>query len=130
LQNNENLDENISRFSQCIYDCSFESFGKVINTSYNKKHKKTEWFNEECKLAKARFLNDKRKLKLNGTDINKISFLESRKYYCTVKRRAQNNYSVREKRQLSDLSRKSPKSFWKKLTDFEIRVNPNQQILI
>ncbi|XP_053377878.1 uncharacterized protein LOC128547948 [Mercenaria mercenaria] len=118
VNDNENIDSNIERLSETIYQNCFKIFGKSVNYKPNKIKKRNEWFNDDCRRAKNLFLDNKRKVKRCGNSENIVEFLQSRKYYCDVKRKAKYNFFAKEKRNISELSRKSPKMFWKKINKY------------
>lgn len=117
--NSENLNADITNFSDIINECSTVTFGKVVNRRRkSNKQYSNKWFTNECKTAKRQFLEDKRNLKFNNSDENKLKFLESIRHFVKMKRKAKKNYNTQEKRNLSYMSKFSPKTFWNKVNQF------------
>jgi hypothetical protein len=118
LENIDSLDENILKLTELMYDCSFKIHGKILRQGNSKIKGKNEWFNHECRNAKARFLNSRRAFNESNTIENRNAFLESRRNFCLIKRKAKRKFSKYEKKQLTDLSRTDPKKFWKRVNGY------------
>ena len=97
-----------------IYDTCFAVCGKTVKNMGNqvKRRKPASWFNQDCKLSKSIFLNAKR------TENNKIAFLEARSRFVKTKQKARLSYQNEQKFKLADMSKTSPKTFWKKVNNF------------
>ena len=82
------------------------------------KKPKSPWFDEKCRNAKKNFMKNKRSFNLNNSVENKTNFLLSRSVYAKTKRTAKFMFYSKEKNKLSDMSKKSPRKFWKYIKKF------------
>ena len=73
----------INTLTGVIQETSFDHFGKILSTGSNRKAYKAEWFDNSCQNAKTNFMNAKR------------------------------NFYDNEKETISEMSKKSPRKFWK-----------------
>jgi hypothetical protein len=107
------VNQGVDAFSKLVHDLSFQSFGETFSSVPITKEKKSPWFNEKCRDAKASFFRAKRALKNHNSEENKLSFLKFRNEFAKAKRHAKNNFYNLEKTKLADVSQKSPRKFWK-----------------
>jgi hypothetical protein len=117
------MDDCINAFSNIMHDVSLNCFGKKCTINKRVLKKKAPWFNNECREAKRIFLESKRTYNNNPTHENKENFLLKRKDFVNLKRRTKNKYNAEEKVKLSNMSRKSPRKFWKYIKKFGNKKN-------
>lgn len=116
-----NINDFISYFTSLVHDISFQSFGKNIQIKNHKKHANTKqcpWFDNKCKEAKRQFYRIKSQYKHEKTEASKLAFLQSRAYYCKIKRISKSKYMLSERNKLSNLSKNSPRQFWSYINKF------------
>jgi hypothetical protein len=113
-----NIDDCINSFSNIIHDISYTCFGKKCNKNKKPYKQKAPWFDNDCREAKHKFLESKRSFKNSPSNENKINFLSSRQNFINLKRKKRNKHNAREKVKLSDMSRNSPRNFWKYIKKF------------
>ena len=92
---------------------AFYHFGKILSTGSNRKAYKAEWFDNSCRNAKTNFMNAKRNFDVNPTHENRAVFVNERCKYSKIKRRCKRNFYDNEKEKISEMSKKSPRKFWK-----------------
>jgi hypothetical protein len=116
----------VNNFASTIHEISFKLHGKkFISNKRVNNYKKALWFNNECKLAKSRFLDAKRIFHLYPSDANKLNFLNLRKEFCLIKRRHRYAFNSKEKAKLSKMSKNEPRKFWKYIKKFSKKNNVN-----
>lgn len=115
------VNQGVDAFSKLVHDLSFQSCGKTFSSVPITKEKKSPWFNEKCRDAKASFFRAKRVFKNHNSEENKLSFLKFRNEFAKAKRHAKNNFYNQEKTKLADVSKKSPRKFWKYIKKFKKR---------
>ena len=111
------IDGKIILLTDIIYDICFSVCGKKVRVkgSQSKKRKLAVWFNQDCKDSKSAFLNVKRTLKNSYSENNKIAFLEASSIFVQTKRRARLKFQNEQKIKLADMSKRTPKQFWKNI---------------
>ena len=103
----------INTLTGVIQEISFDHFGKILSTCSNRKAYKAGWFDNSCRNAKTNFMNAKRNFDVNPTHENRAVFLNERCKYSKIKRRCKRNFYDNEKEKISEMSKKSPRKFWK-----------------
>ena len=112
------IDDCVNTFSNIVNEISSKCFLKTIKRHVHKPRKKAPWFNELCKSAKHDFYQAKRLFKSQPNTENRLSMLNARSTFCNVKKRAKRKYFYNEKMKISDMSKSSPKKFWKYIKKF------------
>ena len=118
LSGNIDVNECVESFSKFVYDNSFEHCGKKYFSKKTRKVYKAEWFDENCRKAKCEFLNAKRMLLANNSSENKTAFLNCRSHFANTKRLAKSKFYNKEKTKSSNVSKNSPRKFWKYIKKF------------
>jgi len=128
LSGETTIDECMSELGNIIYDISASCFLKrCCPFKSNSFKKKCPWFDNDCKTAKKQFYAAKKTLYLNNCEDNKLLFLNARNHFQKIKRRAKAKYFSKEKSKLSELSKKSPRKFWKYINKFKKSVSTTGQ---
>lgn len=123
------IDKCIDEFTNIVHDISLSIFGKQFIYQPKKNQlRSSPWFNDDCRKAKSLFLNAKRALAKNGSDDNKLSFLNKKKQYNFIKRNSKYNFILSEKKRLSKLSKSAPRKFWKHVNSMRKKPNVNTNI--
>ena len=111
------IDNQVSALTELIYDACFTEFGKTVTVRSRKPPegvKKAPWFNEECRAAKAEFLNAKRGFKHNESSLSgRNKLFDSKKKYSFAKRKAKRKYEQSERCKFANMGKNSPKTFKK-----------------
>lgn len=121
------INQCIDSFSNLVYDMSFKCCGKTFTKKTNNK-KKVPWFDDDCRKSKGVFLDAKRKFLSCKSEENKLNFLMKRKAFVKTKRNAKWKFQIKEKKNLSQLSKKSPRKFWKYLNKFKKSSSFNNEV--
>ena len=108
----------VQQLTDLMYDSCFAVFGKTVSSQPSECKRNAPWFNAECKRAKSNFYSSKRLFKANPTNENKVRLFANKKSFRNIKLRAERSYINRTKRVMANLSKKSPKNFWKKVNKF------------
>ena len=99
-------------------ECSHSVFGCTRlsrNNSYQQ-CKKNTWFNQECYEARKNFKKARNAFNKNKQNaILRQNYLLAKQTYNSIIRREKVKYGLKEKTILSDLCKKHPKQFWKKV---------------
>lgn len=119
LVNAESVDSIVNSFTTFMNENSKHVFGSVnFRTATNstaKKFKQSEWFNNDCKIAKREFKTARNALLRGKNDANRKVFVKKRTKYNRVKRLAKNKFKRTEGKAVSELAKSNPKKFWKSI---------------
>ena len=122
IENSElSINDKVIEFSKYLSEHSLQIFGHTYTAHKNKgdtKRKQSPWFNENCKNAQKDFARTRNKFLKNKTDVNRHAFVKHRTKYNRVKSKAKQLYKINEGKKLSDLAKRQPKRFWKKIKSF------------
>ena len=108
----------VQNLTGLMYETCYSVFGRSVSSKPKENSKKAQWFTNECRRAKSNFLSSKRIFRKYPTDGNKTRLFADKKEFRKTKRKAERAHLQNMKRKMSDLSRNSPKQFWKKVNDF------------
>ncbi|MCG7879398.1 MAG: reverse transcriptase domain-containing protein, partial [Candidatus Thiodiazotropha endolucinida] len=121
----------VQQLTDLMYDSCFSVFGKTVSTKSNENSSKASWFNLDCKRAKKDFYSSKRLFKASPTQENKARFFAHKKTFRNAKRKAECAYIKRTKRDMTNLSKTSPRKSWKKINRFRKgKLSPSGRISI
>ena len=122
------INDKIIEFSNFLSEHSNYVFGKKYtarNNKATKANKHSPWFNEGCKVAQKEFASARNTFLKHKTDENRHNFVKYRTKYNRVKTKARKIYKINEGKKLSELSKRQPKKFWKKIKSFRKDNNNN-----
>lgn len=131
-QNNSEIDinETLNKFSESLFSCSDNLFGKNIRNANTSTHtKQNKWFNENCRSAKREFNRMKHIFAHDNSQQNRVNFVKCRTKYNKVKRKAKQQYKRNEGKKLSDMAKSNPKAFWKRLKKYSANNKMNSENL-
>ena len=120
-----NINDNLSKFSESLYGCSYEIFGQTIrNPNISTQPKQNKWFNDSCRSDKTNFNRAKHAFTQNRSQQNRVNFVKSRSKFNKTKRRAKMQFKSHEGEKIADMAKSNPRGFWKKLKQYSKSSKP------
>jgi exonuclease III len=111
------VDSAVASVTDILYDSAFSVCGKTLikgGVSTNReKYAHSQWFDESCKLEKHSFRKAVSDYNVDRSEVTRQQLVIGRRRYNRAKRLAKEKFNVRERAELSNLAKNSPKSFWK-----------------
>ena len=109
------VDGIVQSFTNFMYDSTQAVFTKSYGKSYRPSHKfaKNRWFNDNCKEARENFKRARNIFTKNKNALNRINFIKARNNFTKVKRSAKRKLRLQQGKDVCDMAKKQPKTFWK-----------------
>lgn len=97
--NNKNIDDIISSFSDYMQDKAFNIFGKTRHKTKTGQTftRKTAWFNAECYNAHKEYTKARNKFLKSRNQEDRQSFINAKNYFNKVKRKEKHKYKKKRK---------------------------------
>ena len=117
--NTESVDSVVNSFTSFMNENSEHVFGsmnfRADTNRTSKNYKQSEWFNNDCKIAKREFKTARNTFLRDKNDAKRKVFVKTRTKYNRVKRLAKNKFKRSEGKVVSELAKSNPKKFWKSI---------------
>ena len=115
---NESIDDTVQSFTRLLHDMAFDTFGKTFKTKNNTtEHTKTtnEWFDESCSNAMGDFNMARNAFNRVRNDETRRNFTRTRTRYNKVKKKAKQQFKLKEGQRISKLAKRDSRKFWKNI---------------
>ena len=116
LSNDLSLNSGMEKFATTVYQTAYCIFGKSVTLktqSVNaKKIHKNGWFTNECNMARRRFRNANNAYRKFKSNTNRQRMMSERNIYNVTKRKAENIYKRKQRKQFSESASNQPSKFW------------------